>query len=750
MEQGVGILEAVAATLGAAGVSSGAAPAAARRASALLCALICGDLEGVDVAAGGACDTQSFAKETISRAERARLQQLAFGCGALPAGSTLQCHVLALRGFALQVLVSEHRVPLAPAHACALDGPLGLELTLTSRDAGLGSAAVTLAAVWSPAWRHTAAGLGFGLLASVEVALESEGETLASSSIAPGAQVLPGGGCAGRQAVGLQVSAALPPASTCYARVRTVQAVSLAADGHTLCVRLPTRLGQSRTQSVAVRAWFLDRELGGVRGAVSPTHAFTATRWPAEPRAAVFTLAERGGEEEEATLLVEPGNAAVTWHTLRPTAGQGSLPCGLADWLSLCSMPPGRADAEAALPGVAPAATPLVPSEALPRHIAVVMDGNGRWAQARGLPRSAGHRAGVDAIHTLIRGCRRLRIPYLTLFAFSAQNWARPPAEVATLMALLQEFVSTDLEELTENGVRLRMIGDVSRLPHSARTGLERMIERSAGNKGLTLILALSYGGREEIAAAASAAASAAVAGRVSPASLSDPVAFRAFLPLPDVPDPDLLIRTSGEMRVSNFLLWHIAYTELHVTAALWPDFDEAELAKACAAYAGRERRFGLTKEQLLAKGKAAAPLLPADASTNAAAASQRPRPVLLVLTALLVSALLALLVLSSAATIVSLGGDLHGEGPLAAWDCGWNASSPCAAAVRSLTSSASLRPTVGAPTAAGPPSSGVSPLGNPVGSPLRTPLAQPWVSIGNLARAGEGWASRKLLACDA
>jgi undecaprenyl diphosphate synthase len=239
--------------------------------------------------------------------------------------------------------------------------------------------------------------------------------------------------------------------------------------------------------------------------------------------------------------------------------------------------------------------------EALPKHIAVVMDGNGRWAKCRGLARSDGHRAGVNAIHSLIRSCRRLRIPFLTLYAFSSQNWARPMQEVETLMKLLAEFVEKDLEELCANGVRLLVNGDIAKLPGRTRTGLERMVEASRGNSaaGLTLCLALSYGGREEIIGGVAAACRAHKAGLLDASSLT-PESFRAaFLPNPEVPDPCLLIRTSGELRVSNFLLWQIAYTELYVTPALWPDFDETELIKALVTFSRRERRFGKTSEQI-------------------------------------------------------------------------------------------------------------------------------------------------------
>jgi undecaprenyl diphosphate synthase len=234
----------------------------------------------------------------------------------------------------------------------------------------------------------------------------------------------------------------------------------------------------------------------------------------------------------------------------------------------------------------------------LPVHIAIVMDGNGRWAQQQGLSRSEGHKAGVAAIHRTIRACRRLGIQYLTLYAFSSQNWSRPSDEVRTLMKLLIDFVNTECEELVANGVRLLINGEIGRLPAAAREGLERLIEVSKNNRSLTLCLALSYGGREEIVAAAADACRAAAEGRLDPDTLTV-ASFRRFLPHPGMPDPDLLIRTSGEMRVSNFLLWHIAYSEIWVTSELWPDFDDRILLEALVNYAGRERRFGKTSAQI-------------------------------------------------------------------------------------------------------------------------------------------------------
>jgi len=250
----------------------------------------------------------------------------------------------------------------------------------------------------------------------------------------------------------------------------------------------------------------------------------------------------------------------------------------------------------------------------VPAHVAVIMDGNGRWAKHRGLSRSAGHSAGVDAIHRVIRACRRMQVQYLTLYAFSAQNWDRPAAEVTHLMGLLEHFVFNDCQQLVQNGVRLLTVGDIERLPSACRDGLSSLSEQSAKNTDLTLVLALSYGGREEVASAAALAMEDALQGKLAPQDLrNQPSLFADYLPLAayGVPDPDLLIRTSGEMRVSNFLLWQIAYSELYVTAALWPDFTEKHLATAFAEYSRRERRFGLTGDQVGQQGGGQAPTVP-------------------------------------------------------------------------------------------------------------------------------------------
>lgn len=237
-------------------------------------------------------------------------------------------------------------------------------------------------------------------------------------------------------------------------------------------------------------------------------------------------------------------------------------------------------------------------AERMPGHVAVIMDGNGRWAEKLGLDRLAGHRQGAESVRTVVRAARRWGIRYLTLYAFSEQNWSRPQDEIAGLMELLADFVRSERDEIMDNGIRLVAIGDLERLPQMARLGLEHLMKESSENTDMTLSLALSYGGREEILAGVQAACDAACAGDLDPASL-DEDSFRRFLWRPDIPDPDLVVRTSGELRISNFLLWQIAYSEFHVTETLWPDFGEDELALALRDYATRERRFGKTGAQL-------------------------------------------------------------------------------------------------------------------------------------------------------
>jgi undecaprenyl diphosphate synthase len=236
----------------------------------------------------------------------------------------------------------------------------------------------------------------------------------------------------------------------------------------------------------------------------------------------------------------------------------------------------------------------LKSSENLPEHIAIIMDGNGRWAKKRNLPRLAGHRAGREPVRTCVRTCAKLGLGYLTLYTFSLENWNRPAAEVAGLMVFLEDVLEKETLELDENNVRLNVIGRVERLPESTRGVLDRAVEKLSKNDGLVLTLALSYGGRAEIMDAVRAMAGDLGAGRVSLEDI-DEETFRRYLYDPELPDPDLLIRTSGELRVSNFLLWQIAYSEIYVTDVLWPDFDEACLFDGIRAFQARERRYGLT-----------------------------------------------------------------------------------------------------------------------------------------------------------
>ncbi|MCH7549146.1 MAG: isoprenyl transferase [Candidatus Krumholzibacteriota bacterium] len=233
----------------------------------------------------------------------------------------------------------------------------------------------------------------------------------------------------------------------------------------------------------------------------------------------------------------------------------------------------------------------LEKSDNLPRHIAIIMDGNGRWAKKRRLPRLAGHQAGREPVRVAIRTCARIGIPYLSLYTFSLENWARPRAEVAGLMRFLEEVLKREYLELNENGVQLRVIGRTDMLPDSTRKVLDATIAKLANNSRLVLTLAVSYGGRAEIVDAVQKIL--AHDPPLAPESI-DEETFRNFLYDGSVPDPDLLIRTSGEMRVSNFMLWQIAYSEIHVTDVLWPDFTQQQLIDGIRAYQARDRRYGL------------------------------------------------------------------------------------------------------------------------------------------------------------
>ena len=234
----------------------------------------------------------------------------------------------------------------------------------------------------------------------------------------------------------------------------------------------------------------------------------------------------------------------------------------------------------------------------LPRHVAVVMDGNGRWARRRCLPRREGHRAGANAARECVRGCVEAGVDYLTLFAFSSENWARPADEVEQLFALFGEVLERETAELAANDVSLRFIGDRSAFPSSLRATMGAVERRTAVNRGLALVVAANYGGHWDIVNAARRIARAIEQGRMRAEDV-DRAAFESELALAGIPSPDLLIRTGGEQRISNFLLWNLAYTELYFVETLWPEFDRAELARAFRDFEERERRFGRTSEQL-------------------------------------------------------------------------------------------------------------------------------------------------------
>jgi len=227
-----------------------------------------------------------------------------------------------------------------------------------------------------------------------------------------------------------------------------------------------------------------------------------------------------------------------------------------------------------------------------PNHVAIIMDGNGRWAAARGLPRIAGHRAGAQAVRRTIEAAVAAGVKWLTIYAFSSENWRRPAGEILDLTGLLRHFLKTEIAELRTEGIRLRFIGDRARFERDIQFDLSQAERDTAGNSRLTLVVALSYGARSEIAAATRAAAEAVRAGTLDPADI-DETSFSGFLSTSGIPDPDLIIRTSGEQRLSNFLLWQSAYAELLFTDVLWPDFGERQFADALAEFAQRERRFG-------------------------------------------------------------------------------------------------------------------------------------------------------------
>jgi undecaprenyl diphosphate synthase len=237
------------------------------------------------------------------------------------------------------------------------------------------------------------------------------------------------------------------------------------------------------------------------------------------------------------------------------------------------------------------------PASALPRHVAIIMDGNGRWASLRGLPRVEGHRMGIRSVRAVVECARELGISFITLYAFSSENWGRPRPEVATLMGLLREFLINELPDLNRYGIRLNVIGEIGQLPPYVRGVLNRTLAATAKNSDMTLTLALSYAGRHEIVRAARKLAEDAAAGKIIPGSITNED-FAGKLDTAGIPDPDLVIRTSGEVRISNFLLWQAAYAEFVFTDVLWPDFGKPEFLAALEEYSHRDRRFGLTAEE--------------------------------------------------------------------------------------------------------------------------------------------------------
>ncbi len=236
----------------------------------------------------------------------------------------------------------------------------------------------------------------------------------------------------------------------------------------------------------------------------------------------------------------------------------------------------------------------------LPQHIAIIMDGNGRWAERHAMGRILGHKKGAESVRAAVRTCRRLGIRYLTLYAFSMENWLRPEAEVRALLNLLKEYLETEVEEMMDQDIRLVAIGNLDSLGESILGKINEVAARTSGNQGMTVILALSYGGRDEIAAAVRRMVSDGLTGKITPEKVTKELCAE-YLYTTGIPDPDLLIRTGGEYRISNFLLWQMAYTEFYFTEILWPDFRDRHLLKAVDDYQNRERRFGRTSEQLKA-----------------------------------------------------------------------------------------------------------------------------------------------------
>lgn len=244
------------------------------------------------------------------------------------------------------------------------------------------------------------------------------------------------------------------------------------------------------------------------------------------------------------------------------------------------------------------ASIPVIDSKHLPRHVAIIMDGNGRWAVSKKKPRLFGHKAGADSVREIVETCREIGIEVLTLYAFSSENWNRPAQEVSGLMSILKRYLNAELPRMQNNDIRLMSIGDRSRLPDSVRKTLETTISKTSGNSKLTLNLALSYGGRDEIVRAVKSLSRDCLSGRRTVDSITSEV-LDSYLDTVDLPDPDLLIRTGGEFRLSNFLLWQLSYAEIYFTDVMWPEFRKDVFLQALAEYQSRERRFGQTGEQL-------------------------------------------------------------------------------------------------------------------------------------------------------
>lgn len=237
----------------------------------------------------------------------------------------------------------------------------------------------------------------------------------------------------------------------------------------------------------------------------------------------------------------------------------------------------------------------------LPRHVAIIMDGNGRWAQKRKQPRLFGHKAGAESVQNIVETCREIGIEYLTLYAFSSENWGRPAQEVTGLMAILKKYLEKELPRMQKNDIRLISIGDRQRLPEAVRETLQRVIDATSGNSKLTLNLALSYGSRDELVRAVKTISRLCVQGDLEPGQVSDQI-ISENLDTRQMPDPDLLIRTGGEARLSNFLLWQLSYAEIYFTDTMWPDFRKEVFLQALTDYQSRERRFGRTGDQLQTK----------------------------------------------------------------------------------------------------------------------------------------------------